>query len=108
MILLMDDSSVSEPFLPRSGTSMNSSIISTSLLHHQAEFGSQLMVSIHLFRGRQFGQMALFGLKCSYNIHTGECYSIIYWPAHPESTKKILSTRKMKRATALANTEEDN
>ena len=52
MIVLMDDSSVSEPFLPGSGSSMNSSIISTSLLHHQAEFGSQLMVSIHLFLGR--------------------------------------------------------
>ena len=33
MIFLMDDSSISKPFLPGSGTSMNSSIISTSLLH---------------------------------------------------------------------------
>ena len=59
MIILMDNSSVSEPLLPGSATSMNSSIISTSLLHHQAEFGSKQMVSIHLFHGCQFGPMAL-------------------------------------------------
>ena len=89
MIVLMDNSSVSEPSLPGSGTSMNSSL-DISLLHHQAEFGSQLMVSIHLFLGCQFGiWMELFVIP----THSGVLLNYVL--AHPESTKTKHGTARM-------------
>ena len=54
-----------------------------------SEFGQQQTISIHLFLGHQFSQMALFGVKSSKTLHTVEYYSII-------------------ESTAQASTEEDN
>ena len=65
---------------------MNSSVFSAILLHYQAEFVSQQMVSIHLFFGPQLSATQL-------------CIGT------PRVHQKIFST---KRATALTNTEEDN
>ena len=102
MIVLMDDSSVSEPFFSDSGTSMNSSI---SLLHHQAEFGSRLnMVSIHLFLGRQFGQMALSIWTELFvkSTHSGVLLNYVF--AHPKSTKTKYGTARM----SIQNFKEDS
>ena len=86
MIILMDDSSVSEPFLPGSGTSMNSSIISTSLLHHQAD-------SLH-------PSLSWTSVWPNGSIWT-ELFVYIF--ARPESTKRSLVL-----TVALANTEKDS
>ena len=87
MIVLIDDNSVNEPFLPGSGTSMNSSIILTSLLHHQAEFGSQLIVSILDVSLAKW--LYLDGTVCIKDTQSGVLLNCIL--AHPVH-QKILST----------------